>query len=117
MKFDGFLALYDEAIEDSPDGIENEDNDRLPELTMQSRCALQKMLDKQHFTQPPPRYTEASLVRELEDKGIGRPSTYAQIIDTLKRRKYVNVDAKRFFPYRSRAYGQGHSCQAICRCF
>ena len=56
------------------------------------------MLDEQHFTQPPPRYTEASLVRELEDKGIGRPSTYAQIIDTLKRRKYVNVDAKRFFP-------------------
>jgi DNA topoisomerase-1 len=98
MKFDGFLALYDEAIEDSPDGIESEDNDRLPELTMQSQCALQKMLDKQHFTQPPPRYTEASLVRELEDKGIGRPSTYAQIIDTLKRRKYVNVDAKRFFP-------------------
>jgi DNA topoisomerase I len=98
MKFDGFLALYDEAIEDGSDGTENEDNDRLPEITMQSACALQKMLDKQHFTQPPPRYTEASLVRELEDKGIGRPSTYAQIIDTLKRRKYVTVEAKRFFP-------------------
>jgi DNA topoisomerase I, bacterial len=98
MKFDGFLALYDEAIEDNPDNIEGEDNDRLPEITIQSRCTLQKMADKQHFTQPPPRYTEASLVRELEDKGIGRPSTYAQIIDTLKRRKYVNVDAKRFFP-------------------
>ena len=98
MKFDGFLALYDEAIEDSTDGVEKDDNDRLPEITIQSRCILQKMLDEQHFTQPPPRYTEASLVRELEDKGIGRPSTYAQIIDTLKRRKYVNVDAKRFFP-------------------
>jgi DNA topoisomerase-1 len=98
MKFDGFLTLYDEAIEDNPDGIENEDDGRLPEITVQSRCTLRKMLDKQHFTQPPPRYTEASLVRELEDKGIGRPSTYAQIIDTLKRRKYVNVDAKRFFP-------------------
>ena len=98
MKFDGFLALYDEAIEDSTDGVEKDDNDRLPEITIQSRCILQKMLDEQHFTQPPARYTEASLVRELEDKGIGRPSTYAQIIDTLKRRKYVNVDAKRFFP-------------------
>lgn len=98
MKFDGFLTLYDEAIEDNPDGIEGENSERLPEITVQSRCALQKLLDKQHFTQPPPRYTEASLVRELEDKGIGRPSTYAQIIDTLKRRKYVNVDAKRFFP-------------------
>jgi DNA topoisomerase-1 len=60
--------------------------------------SLREILDKQHFTQPPPRYSEASLVRELEDKGIGRPSTYAQIIDTLKRRKYVNVEARRFFP-------------------
>jgi DNA topoisomerase-1 len=98
MKFDGFLALYDEAVEDTTDGADGEGNDRLPEITVGSLCALQKLLDKQHFTQPPPRYTEATLVRELEDKGIGRPSTYAQIIDTLKRRKYVNVDAKRFFP-------------------
>jgi DNA topoisomerase-1 len=97
MKFDGFLALYDEATEDSQEGAE-EDNSTLPELTVGKACNIQKFLDKQHFTQPPPRYSEASLVRELEDKGIGRPSTYAQIIDTLKRRKYVTVESKRFFP-------------------
>jgi DNA topoisomerase I len=97
MKFDGFLALYDEATEDNQEeGAE--DNSLLPELSVGTPCAVQKLLDKQHFTQPPPRYSEASLVRELEDKGIGRPSTYAQIIDTLKRRKYVTVDAKRFIP-------------------
>ena len=98
MKFDGFLALYDEATEDNHENGTIEDNERLPELAVHSECALRQLLDKQHFTQPPPRYSEASLVRELEDKGIGRPSTYAQIIDTLKRRKYVNVDNKRFFP-------------------
>jgi DNA topoisomerase-1 len=98
MKFDGFLALYDEAIEDSQDNADGEGNDRLPELSEGQSCLLNTLIDKQHFTQPPPRYTEASLVRELEDKGIGRPSTYAQIIDTLKRRKYVTVENKRFFP-------------------
>jgi DNA topoisomerase-1 len=97
MKFDGFLALYDEATEDRQENGEDEDNERLPDLTVGKQCDLLKLQDKQHFTQPPPRYTEASLVRELEDKGIGRPSTYAQIIDTLKRRKYVTVENKRFF--------------------
>jgi DNA topoisomerase-1 len=97
MKFDGFLALYDEATEDSQEGSE-EDNSTLPEISVGKTCVAQKFLDKQHFTQPPPRYSEATLVRELEDKGIGRPSTYAQIIDTLKRRKYVTVESKRFYP-------------------
>ncbi|HAJ78617.1 MAG TPA: type I DNA topoisomerase [Fibrobacteres bacterium] len=97
MKFDGFLALYDEAVEDAQENGASEDNERLPDLSVGKMCDLRKLIDKQHFTQPPPRYTEASLVRELEDKGIGRPSTYAQIIDTLKRRKYVNVENKRFF--------------------
>jgi DNA topoisomerase I len=97
LKFDGFLRLYDEAIEDSQENGE-EDNELLPDLSVGKTCAVQKLLDKQHFTQPPPRYSEASLVRELEDKGIGRPSTYAQIIDTLKRRKYVIVESKRFVP-------------------
>ena len=67
-------------------------------MKVNTKVNLNKLLDKQHFTQPPPRYTEASLVRELEDKGIGRPSTYAQIIDTLKRRKYVNLENRRFVP-------------------
>ncbi|MFP4013959.1 MAG: type I DNA topoisomerase [Chitinispirillaceae bacterium] len=96
MKFEGFLALYDETVEDG----KNDDgqNETLPELRKSDSVNLMKLTDKQHFTQPPPRYTEASLVRELEDKGIGRPSTYAQIIDTLKRRKYTEVENRRFSP-------------------
>jgi DNA topoisomerase-1 len=97
MKFDGFLALYDETREEVSEDAEDQ-NDKLPDIKKGVDVALKELIDKQHFTQPPPRYTEASLVRELEDKGIGRPSTYAQIIDTLKRRKYVEVKAKRFFP-------------------
>jgi DNA topoisomerase-1 len=97
QKFDGFLALYEETAEESTENGEDE-NVRLPEVAAGATVALQKLLDKQHFTQPPPRYSEAALVRELEDKGIGRPSTYAQIIDTLKRRKYVTAENKRFMP-------------------
>jgi DNA topoisomerase-1 len=97
MKFDGFLALYDETVEDGAENGEGA-NERLPELQVGNTPALTGISEKQHFTQPPPRYSEASLVRELEDKGIGRPSTYAQIIDTLKRRKYVILDQRRFVP-------------------
>jgi len=97
MKFDGFLVLYDESTDDKGDNAEDE-NDKLPDLRPAMTVQLEELLNKQHFTQPPPRYSEASLVRELEDKGIGRPSTYAQIIDTLKNRKYVTAENKRFAP-------------------
>ncbi|MBN1576300.1 MAG: type I DNA topoisomerase [Chitinispirillaceae bacterium] len=97
MKFDGFLALYDETVEDGSENGEGA-NERLPDLQVGNCPALIELSEKQHFTQPPPRYSEASLVRELEDKGIGRPSTYAQIIDTLKRRKYVVLEQRRFVP-------------------
>ncbi|HUI90677.1 MAG TPA: type I DNA topoisomerase [Chitinivibrionales bacterium] len=97
LKFDGFLTLYDESAEETQENGEDV-NDNLPEVKANDTIGLLKLLDKQHFTQPSPRYSEATLVRELEDKGIGRPSTYAQIIDTLKRRKYVNVENKRFAP-------------------
>ncbi len=97
LKFDGFLAMYEESKEDKNSDAEDS-NDRLPNVTLNDIIPCTGLNGKQHFTQPPPRYSEASLVRELEDKGIGRPSTYAQIIDTLKRRKYVQVDAKRFIP-------------------
>jgi DNA topoisomerase I len=97
MKFEGFLALYDESVEDSSDNGEGQ-NERLPEMVANTPVELRTVTEKQHFTQPPPRYTEASLVRELEDKGIGRPSTYAQIIDTLKRRRYVDLENRRFQP-------------------
>ncbi len=98
QKFDGFLALYEESVEEAVPENGDDVNERLPVLVPGDASVLQKLVDKQHFTQPPPRYSEAALVRELEDKGIGRPSTYAQIIDTLKRRKYVNVDNRRFSP-------------------
>ncbi len=98
IKFEGFLALYDETVEDNSDLNADSQNERLPEMEPNTEVKLNKLMEKQHFTQPPPRYTEASLVRELEDKGIGRPSTYAQIIDTLKRRKYVNLENRRFVP-------------------
>lgn len=98
IKFEGFLALYDETVEDNSDSNAENQNVRLPELKPNEKAKLNNLIEKQHFTQPPPRYTEASLVRELEDKGIGRPSTYAQIIDTLKRRKYVNLENRRFIP-------------------
>lgn len=97
VKFQGFLALYDESVEDTADNGEGE-NDRIPLVKEKDPVTLRDLAERQHFTQPPPRYSEASLVRELEDKGIGRPSTYAQIIDTLKRRRYVNVETRRFFP-------------------
>jgi DNA topoisomerase-1 len=84
-------------VEDAIDTGEGQ-NEKLPEMAGGDAVKKLDLIDKQHFTQPPPRYTEASLVRELEDKGIGRPSTYAQIIDTLKRRKYATVDARRFSP-------------------
>ena len=97
MKFDGFLAMYDETTEDAVESVDG-DNERLPLLNTGDKPECREIKKDQHFTQPPPRYSEATLVRELEDKGIGRPSTYAQIIDTLKRRKYVRIETKRFFP-------------------
>jgi DNA topoisomerase-1 len=96
ITFDGFLALYEETREDSGDSAEGDG--RLPPIKPNTQLAVDELLPRQHFTQPPVRYSEASLVRELEDKGIGRPSTYAQIIDTLKRRKYVTVEKRRFTP-------------------
>lgn len=97
MKFDGFLALYEESTEDGGESSEGR-NDKLPDVSKGAPLSLSKLIPRQHFTQPPPRYSEASLVRELEDKGIGRPSTYAQIIDTLKKRKYTELESKRFVP-------------------
>jgi DNA topoisomerase-1 len=95
MLFDGFLVVYREGRDDDED--ENGEG-RLPELTEEQRLRLVDVTPSQHFTQPPPRYTEASLVKALEENGIGRPSTYAPILSTLVDREYVRVDQRRLFP-------------------
>ncbi len=97
MRFDGFTRLYQEAREDG-DHRTLDDLAPLPPLEERDPCRLLRILPAQHFTQPPPRFTEASLVKELERLGIGRPSTYAQIIATITDREYVEVKQKRFFP-------------------
>ena len=91
----GFMAVYQEGKDDSKD----DDGDRLlPEIEEGDTIKLEELRPEQHFTEPPPRFTEASLVKTLEEYGIGRPSTYASIIATLKNREYVEMDAKRFLP-------------------
>lgn len=91
----GFIAVYQEGKDDTKD----EESDRLlPEIARGDVISLDKLRPEQHFTEPPPRFTEASLVKTLEEYGIGRPSTYASIISTLKNREYVEMDGKRFIP-------------------
>ena len=91
----GFMAVYQEGQDDS----KTEEHDRmLPEMNEGDRIDLLAINTEQHFTEPPPRYTEASLIRALEEHGIGRPSTYASIIATLQQREYVELENKRFHP-------------------
>ena len=94
MTFPGFYAVYHE---DQDDAVEEEDK-RLPAFEAGDAVSIEKLYGEQHFTQPPPRYSEASLVKALEQYGIGRPSTYASIISTLQNREYVLLDKKRFTP-------------------
>jgi DNA topoisomerase-1 len=94
MIFAGFYAVYHE---DQDDAVEEEDK-RLPAFATGDTVKIEKLYGEQHFTQPPPRYSEASLVKALEQYGIGRPSTYASIISTLVNREYVTLDKKRFMP-------------------
>lgn len=97
VKFQGFLALYREAREEG-DHKALEDEQALPELVKGEEVPVHDVTPNQHFTEPPPRFSEASLVKELERLGIGRPSTYASIISTLADRRYVNLEQRRFFP-------------------
>ncbi len=102
IKFQGFLSVYEEAKdEDKSEEIEADDENadrRLPALEKDQPLDLKDLLPKQHFTQPPPRYTEATLVKALEENGIGRPSTYASILSTIVDRHYTSVDQRRFTP-------------------
>lgn len=94
LKFPGFMKVY---VEGNDDGKTDEDS-FLPELKEGQKVKVQNIDTKQHFTQPPPRYTEARLVRTLEELGIGRPSTYAPTLDTIQKRGYVGLEDKRFVP-------------------
>jgi DNA topoisomerase-1 len=95
LKFDGFRRVYFEGRDDA---VDEDAEARLPKLTAEQALRLLELLPEQHFTQPPPRYSEASLVKTLEEYGIGRPSTYAPTIATLLDRGYVRLEDKRFFP-------------------
>lgn len=92
----GFLKLYEEGIDDR--SSDDEDATRLPKLALQEALQTGDVKPEQHFTEPPPRFSEASLVKRLEELGIGRPSTYAAILEVLRARNYVRMDAKRFVP-------------------
>ncbi len=98
VTFEGFLKVYSITAEEDPNGNGNGEAKKLPKLTAGDNVKLQDVTPTQHFTKAPPRFTEASLVKELESNGIGRPSTYAQIITTLKARKYVEIQQRRLFP-------------------
>ena len=94
VKFDGFTALYEESTDDD----EDESKKQLPELSEGDIVKLKELVGNQHFTQPPARYTEASLIKAMEENGIGRPSTYATIITTITKRGYVKRQAKLLVP-------------------
>ena len=95
--FDGFLKVYQEDKDDVP-GDEDSETRRLPTLAERDALERKSVKPDQHFTQPPPRYTEASLVKKLEELGIGRPSTYASIMQVLQDRDYVKLEQRRFVP-------------------
>jgi DNA topoisomerase I len=92
--FDGFMKVYEEGRDD----VVDDDDKRLPQLSSGDKTAKRDVLPEQHFTQPPPRYTEATLVKRMEELGIGRPSTYASVITTIQDREYVRKDKNRLFP-------------------
>jgi DNA topoisomerase-1 len=96
LRFDGFLKVYEVAEEKKDE--DDETANRLPNLDNVKRLDLEELIHQQRFTEPPPRFNEASLVKELEERGIGRPSTYASIINTIQDREYVTKIAGRFYP-------------------
>ena len=100
VAFDGFIAVYEEGRDDKPkDGADDEDDTtRLPALKEGAVAKVEAIRTDQHFTEPPPRFSEATLVKKLEELGIGRPSTYASILTTLRDREYVRMDKNRFIP-------------------
>ena len=95
VKFDGFLTLYQEGQDETS---EDEESKRLPAMAENEALAKQAIEASQHFTEPPPRFSEAALVKRMEELSIGRPSTYASILTVLRDRTYVKMDKNRFVP-------------------
>ena len=98
VAFDGFLKLYREATDEAAEGDSRDESRMLPPMNERDPLRRDRVAAEQHFTQPPPRYSEASLVKVLEELGIGRPSTYAPIVETLRNRNYVRMESRRLFP-------------------
>src|SRR5213596_3213342 len=99
QKFDGFLKVYQEGRDEKPaEGDDDEEERNLPLVQQGETLKLNSVTPEQHFTEPPPRYSEATLVKALEEKGIGRPSTYAAIMTTIQDREYVEKKESRFHP-------------------
>lgn len=100
VAFDGFIAAYEEGRDEKQKGAEEDEDEggRLPALKEGAKAKVEAIRTDQHFTEPPPRFSEATLVKKLEELGIGRPSTYASILTTLRDRDYVRMDKNRFYP-------------------
>ena len=98
IKFPGFMKIYVEGNDDGTDVTNDKKDTLLPDLHENDAVTSEEIEPKQHFTQPPPRYSEARLVKVLEELGIGRPSTYAPTLETIQRRGYVALENKRFIP-------------------
>jgi DNA topoisomerase-1 len=98
VAFDGFLKLYREATDEAPEGDSRDESRMLPPMAERDPVKHDRVNAEQHFTQPPPRYSEASLVKRMEELGIGRPSTYASILSVLRDRNYVRMENRRFVP-------------------
>jgi len=97
LKFEGFLKVYEES-KDQTDEDDEELKSKLPVVTQGEVLKFKAILPEQHFTEPPPRFNEATLVKELEADGVGRPSTYASILSTIQEREYVRKEGGKFFP-------------------
>jgi len=95
MKFDGFIRVYTEGRDDEPSDDDDDSERSLPPLAEGDALTLRELLPEQHFTQPPPRFSQATLIKELEEQGIGRPSTYASIMSTILNKEYVVEDRQR----------------------
>jgi len=98
IRFDGFIAAYTDQKEEGEPSEEGDDEGRLPEINAREALAKQKVNATQHFTEPPPRYSEATLIKKMEELGIGRPSTYASTLATLRDRDYVTIDKRKLVP-------------------